>query len=194
VPQPGLTGPAPVQAPRGTLFHHDRVDEHGLIRRALLDTEVYSNTGGQQSKATPRGAAAKFAAAGKAGVKKDLELLAMTYGNVYVGRVAFGARDAQTVRAFVEAASCPGPSLIIAYSPCIAHGYDLVRAWPSRSAPSIPATGRSTGSIHAGSPPVRARSSSTPRRWSMYENLARVLAPRVAAGAPADGHGAGKGA
>ena len=91
----------------------------------VLDTEVYSNTGGQQSKATPRGAVAKFAAAGKATPKKDLALLAMTYGNVYVARVAFGAKDAQTVRAIQEADSYPGTSLIIAYSPCIAHGYDL---------------------------------------------------------------------
>ncbi|MDR7471014.1 MAG: pyruvate:ferredoxin (flavodoxin) oxidoreductase [Armatimonadota bacterium] len=91
----------------------------------VLDTEVYSNTGGQQSKATPRGAAAKFASAGKVTGKKDLAMMAMTYGNVYVARVAFGARDAQTVRAFLEADSYPGPSLIIAYSPCIMHGYDL---------------------------------------------------------------------
>jgi pyruvate-ferredoxin/flavodoxin oxidoreductase len=91
----------------------------------VMDTEVYSNTGGQQSKATPRGAVAKFAAAGKATAKKDLALLAMTYGNVYVARVAFGAKDTQTVRALIEADTYPGPSLIIAYSPCIAHGYDL---------------------------------------------------------------------
>jgi pyruvate-ferredoxin/flavodoxin oxidoreductase len=92
----------------------------------VLDTEVYSNTGGQQSKSTPRGAAAKFAASGKAGPKKDLGMLAMTYGHVYVARIAFGARDAQTVKALLEAESYPGPSLIIAYSHCIAHGYDLV--------------------------------------------------------------------
>ncbi|MBI4168519.1 MAG: pyruvate:ferredoxin (flavodoxin) oxidoreductase, partial [Acidobacteria bacterium] len=91
----------------------------------VLDTEVYSNTGGQQSKATPMAAAAKFAAAGKESPKKDLGLLAMSYGNVYVARVAFGAKDTQTVRAFLEAESFPGPSLVIAYSPCIAHGYDL---------------------------------------------------------------------
>jgi len=91
----------------------------------VLDTEVYSNTGGQKSKSTPRGAAAKFAARGKDTEKKDLGLHAMSYGHVYVARVAFGAKDAQTVRAFAEAAAHPGPSLIIAYSPCIAHGYDL---------------------------------------------------------------------
>jgi pyruvate-ferredoxin/flavodoxin oxidoreductase len=91
----------------------------------VLDTEVYSNTGGQQSKATPLGAAAKFASAGKAISKKDLGLEAMSYGHVYVARVAFGAKDLQTVRALLEADAYPGPSLIIAYSHCIAHGYDL---------------------------------------------------------------------
>jgi len=95
------------------------------INVLVLDTEVYSNTGGQQSKATPLGAVAKFAAAGKEVPKKDLGLIAMTYGHIYVARVAMGAKDAQTVRAFVEAEAHPGPSLIIAYSPCIAHGYDL---------------------------------------------------------------------
>ena len=97
------------------------------VNLLVLDTEVYSNTGGQQSKATPIGAAAKFAAAGKEMAKKDLGLLAMTYGTVYVARVALGAKDAQTVRAFQEAESFRGPSLIIAYSHCIAHGYDLVQ-------------------------------------------------------------------
>ena len=91
----------------------------------VLDTEVYSNTGGQQSKATPLGASAKFAIAGKSVPKKDLGLMAMSYGNVYVAHVAFGAKDQHTVRAFQEAAAHPGPSLIIAYSHCIAHGYDL---------------------------------------------------------------------
>ena len=91
----------------------------------VLDTEVYSNTGGQQSKATPLGAAAKFAVAGKETGKKDLGLMAMGYGHVYVAQVAFGAKDTQTVKAFLEAESYPGPSLIIAYSHCIAHGYDM---------------------------------------------------------------------
>jgi len=91
----------------------------------VLDSEVYSNTGGQQSKATPLGAAAKFAAAGKETGKKDLGLMAMTYGNVYVARVAFGAKDHQTVKALQEAESYPGPSLVIAYAHCIAHGYDM---------------------------------------------------------------------
>jgi pyruvate-ferredoxin/flavodoxin oxidoreductase len=91
----------------------------------VLDTEVYSNTGGQQSKATPLGAAAKFAAAGKPIEKKDLGLLANMYGHVYVAKVAFGAKMAQTAQAFLEAEAYPGPSLIIAYSHCIAHGYDM---------------------------------------------------------------------
>ena len=91
----------------------------------VLDTEVYSNTGGQASKATPIGAAAKFAASGKERGKKDLGLLAMGYGHVYVASVALGAKDAQTLTALREAESYAGPSLIIAYSPCIAHGYDL---------------------------------------------------------------------
>jgi pyruvate-ferredoxin/flavodoxin oxidoreductase len=92
----------------------------------VMDTEVYSNTGGQQSKATPLAAAAKFATAGKDRPKKDLALMAIAYGNIYVATVAYGAKDTQTVKAFLEAESYPGPSLIIAYSHCIAHGYDLM--------------------------------------------------------------------
>jgi pyruvate-ferredoxin/flavodoxin oxidoreductase len=91
----------------------------------VLDTEVYSNTGGQTSKATPLGAVAKFSAGGKPVIKKDLALMAMAYGNVYVAQVAYGAKDVQVLRAFLEAESFDGPSLIIAYSPCIAHGIDL---------------------------------------------------------------------
>ncbi len=91
----------------------------------VLDTEVYSNTGGQMSKATPRAAVAKFAAAGKSVPKKDLAMIAMAHENVYVAHVAFGAKDIQTLKAFREAEAYPGPSLIIAYSPCIAHGIDL---------------------------------------------------------------------
>jgi len=91
----------------------------------VLDTEVYSNTGGQASKATPLGAAAKFAAKGKEVQKKDLGLMAMSYGHVYVASIALGAKDTHTVKTLLEADSWPGPSLIIAYSHCIAHGYDL---------------------------------------------------------------------
>ena len=97
------------------------------VNALVLDTEVYSNTGGQASKSTPRGAVAKFAAAGKAAPKKDLGLMAMTYGTVYVASVAMGARDEHTIRVFLEAESYPGPSLIIAYSHCIAHGIDMAQ-------------------------------------------------------------------
>jgi pyruvate-ferredoxin/flavodoxin oxidoreductase len=100
----------------------------------VLDTEVYSNTGGQMSKATPRGAVAKFAAGGKPGAKKDLGLLAMTYGNVYVASVAMGAKDEQTLRALIEAEQYEGPSLVIAYSHCIAHGIDMAKGLESQKA------------------------------------------------------------
>jgi pyruvate-ferredoxin/flavodoxin oxidoreductase len=100
----------------------------------VLDTEVYSNTGGQMSKATPRGAVAKFATAGKPAPKKDLGLIAMTYGNVYVASVAMGARDEHTLRAFIEAEAYEGPSLIIAYSHCIAHGINMTRAMRNQKA------------------------------------------------------------
>jgi pyruvate-ferredoxin/flavodoxin oxidoreductase len=94
----------------------------------VLDTEVYSNTGGQASKSTPRGAVAKFAAGGKPGPKKDLGLMAMTYGSVYVASVAMGAKDEHTLKAFLEAEAYDGPSIIIAYSSCIAHGIDMTTA------------------------------------------------------------------
>ncbi|MEW6430515.1 MAG: pyruvate:ferredoxin (flavodoxin) oxidoreductase [Myxococcota bacterium] len=136
----------------------------------VLDTEVYSNTGGQASKATPIGAAAKFAAAGKSIGKKDLGLLAMSYGNVYVASVAMGAKDAQTLKAFREAEAYPGPSLIIAYSHCIAHGYDLERGaeqqklavdsgvWPMyRFDPRRIATGDAPLQLDAPGPKIKAR-------------------------------------
>jgi pyruvate-ferredoxin/flavodoxin oxidoreductase len=94
----------------------------------VLDTEVYSNTGGQASKSTPRGAVAKFAAGGKPGPKKDLGMMAMSYGNVYVASVAMGAKDEHTLKAFLEAEAYNGPSIIIAYSHCIAHGIDMTTA------------------------------------------------------------------
>jgi pyruvate-ferredoxin/flavodoxin oxidoreductase len=94
----------------------------------VLDTEVYSNTGGQASKATPRAAVAKFAMSGKGLPKKDLGLIAMSYGYVYVARVAMGANDQQTLKALIEAEAYDGPSLVIAYSPCIAHGYDMSKS------------------------------------------------------------------
>ncbi len=95
----------------------------------VLDTEVYSNTGGQMSKSTPRAAVAKFAAGGKPAPKKDLGLLAMTYGNIYVAKVAIGANASQAVKAFAEAEAYPGPSLIIAYAHCIAHGFNLTTGY-----------------------------------------------------------------
>jgi pyruvate-ferredoxin/flavodoxin oxidoreductase len=100
----------------------------------VLDTEVYSNTGGQMSKSTPRAAVAKFAAAGKTMAKKDLAMMAMSYGNVYVAKIAMGANDAHTVKAIVEAEAYDGPSLIIAYSHCIAHGIDMATATKNQKA------------------------------------------------------------
>ncbi len=94
----------------------------------VLDTEVYSNTGGQASKATPRGAVAKFAAAGKSTGKKDLGAIARAYGNVFVAQISLGANDAQSIKALIEAEAWPGPSLVIAYSTCIAHGIDMSRS------------------------------------------------------------------
>jgi pyruvate-ferredoxin/flavodoxin oxidoreductase len=99
------------------------------INILVLDTQVYSNTGGQCSKATPRAAVAKFAAAGKGMPKKDLGLISMGYGYIYVAQIAMGANDVQAVRAFAEAESYPGPSLLIAYSHCIAHGIDMRTAF-----------------------------------------------------------------
>ncbi|MFP4150141.1 MAG: thiamine pyrophosphate-dependent enzyme, partial [Nitriliruptoraceae bacterium] len=95
------------------------------INVLVLDTEVYSNTGGQASKATTRGAVAKFATAGKGAPKKDLGVLAMQYGHVYVAKIALGANEMQTLKAMREAEAWPGPSLLLAYSTCIAHGVDM---------------------------------------------------------------------
>ena len=116
----------------------------------VLDTEVYSNTGGQQSKATPRGASARFAVAGKRMGRKDLGLIAMAYGTAYVAQVAFGSKDSQTVKAFEEAESYPGTSLIIAYCPCIEHGYELgSRPGTAKTGGGHADSGRSTASIRA---------------------------------------------
>jgi pyruvate-ferredoxin/flavodoxin oxidoreductase len=153
----------------------------------VLDTEVYSNTGGQQSKATPRGAAAKFASAGKPAAKKDLSMLAMTYGTAYVARVAFGARDEQTLRAFEEADSYPGTSIIIAYAPCIAHGYDLAFGaeqqklavdtgyWPLlRFDPRRVAEGKSPLQLDSGPPKVDlAKFMQNETRFRMVEGVDR---------------------
>ena len=104
------------------------------VKVLVLDTEVYSNTGGQMSKATPRGAVAKFAAGGKPAPKKDLGLIAMTYGNIYVASVAMGAKDEHTLKAFLEAEAYDGPALIIAYSHCIAHGINMTTAMQNQKA------------------------------------------------------------
>ncbi len=104
------------------------------IKVLVLDTEVYSNTGGQMSKSTPRGAVAKYAAGGKPGRKKDLGLIAMTYGNIYVASVAMGAKDEHTLKAFLEAEAYDGPALIIAYSHCIAHGIDMTKGMQNQKA------------------------------------------------------------
>ncbi|MFZ5902477.1 MAG: pyruvate:ferredoxin (flavodoxin) oxidoreductase [Chloroflexota bacterium] len=134
----------------------------------VLDTEVYSNTGGQASKSTPMAAVAKFAMSGKGLPKKDLGLIAMAYGYVYVARVAMGYNDQQTLRSFIEAESYDGPSLIIAYSHCIAHGYDLARgldqqklavqsgAWPVyRYDPRLAAAGQNPLAIESKEPTAR---------------------------------------
>ncbi len=133
----------------------------------VLDTEVYSNTGGQNSKATPLGAVAKFAAGGKPNRKKDLARIAMDYENVYVAQVAYGAKDVHTLKAFLDAESYPGVSIIIAYSPCIAHGVDLshnlrqqdlaVKAghWPLlRYDPRLRAQGRNPLSVDSAAPSI----------------------------------------
>ncbi len=104
------------------------------VNLLVMDTEVYSNTGGQMSKSTPIGAVAKFAFGGKSKPKKDLGMMAMSYGNVYVGRLAFGSSDMQTVKAFMEAEAYDGPSLLICYSHCIAHGYDLIHGLDQQKA------------------------------------------------------------
>lgn len=104
------------------------------VKVLLLDTEVYSNTGGQCSKSTPRAAVAKFASGGKRGPKKDLGLMAMTYGNIYVASVAMGAKDEHTLKAFLEAEAYDGPALIIAYSHCIAHGINMTTAMQNQKA------------------------------------------------------------
>src|SRR4029078_10384438 len=104
------------------------------VKVLLLDTEVYSNTGGQCSKSTPRAAVAKFASAGKRRAKKDLGLIAMSYGSIYVASVAMGAKDEHTLKAFLEAEAYEGPALIIAYSHCIAHGINMTTALQNQKA------------------------------------------------------------
>jgi pyruvate-ferredoxin/flavodoxin oxidoreductase len=149
----------------------------------VLDTEVYSNTGGQASKATPRAAVAKFAAGGKPTGKKDLGLIAEAYGNVYVAQVAMGANMTQVVKAFTEAEAHPGVSLIIAYSPCIAHGIDMSQQmrhqkaaaesgyWPLfRYDPAAVAAGEPPLRLDSRAPTLRFRDfAATEARFSMLE-------------------------
>lgn len=138
------------------------------INILVLDTEVYSNTGGQMSKSTPRGAVAKFAAGGKPGPKKDMGLLAMTYGNIYVAKVALGANTNQAVKAFIEAEAYPGPSLIVAYAQCINHGIDMTMGyeeqkkavacghWPLfRFDPRLKAQGKNPLQLDSKAPTIR---------------------------------------
>jgi pyruvate-ferredoxin/flavodoxin oxidoreductase len=133
----------------------------------VLDTEVYSNTGGQMSKATPRGAVAKFAAAGKPSPKKDLAMMAMAYTNVYVARIALGANDAQAVKAILEAEAYEGPSIVVAYCHCIAHGYNLIHGltqqkaavqsgyWPLiRYNPNLPREGKNPLTLDSKAPSI----------------------------------------
>lgn len=148
----------------------------------VLDTEVYSNTGGQASKATPIGASAKFAMAGKAIPKKDLGMLAMAYGHVYVARVAFGAKDQQTIKAFVEADAHPGPSLIIAYSHCIAHGFELSQGCNQQKAAvecgAWPLYRYDPKRIPAGEPPLTLDSAAPKgslREYMLNENRFRMV-------------------
>jgi pyruvate-ferredoxin/flavodoxin oxidoreductase len=154
----------------------------------VLDTEVYSNTGGQSSKSTPLGAVAKFAAKGKATAKKDLGLLAMAYGNIYVARVAMGADDVQTLRAFIEAEAYDGPSLIIAYSHCIAHGIDMRKGleqqklavqaghWPLyRYNPALAGTGHNPLTLDSKAPSIPLE------QYAYNETRYRMLAQSDAA-------------
>jgi pyruvate-ferredoxin/flavodoxin oxidoreductase len=150
----------------------------------VLDTEVYSNTGGQMSKATPRGAVAKFAAAGKPNSRKDLAMEAVSYGSVYVAQVALGGNDSHVVKAFQEAEAHEGPSLIIAYSSCIAHGYDLVHGleqqklavqsgyWPlMRYNPGLREEGKNPFQLDSRAPSIRLKDYTY--REARYTMLAR---------------------
>jgi pyruvate-ferredoxin/flavodoxin oxidoreductase len=150
----------------------------------VLDTEVYSNTGGQASKATPRGAVAKFAASGKQNSRKDLAMEAVSYGSVYVAQVALGGNDSHVVKAFQEAEAHDGPSIIIAYSSCIAHGYDLVHGleqqklavqsgyWPlMRYNPALREEGKNPFQLDSKAPSIRLKEFAY--REARYTMLAR---------------------
>jgi len=154
------------------------------INVLVLDTEVYSNTGGQMSKSTPRGAVAKFAASGKKNSKKDLAMEAVSYGSVYVARVALGGNDSHVAKAFQEAEAHDGPSIIIAYASCIAHGYDLVHGleqqklavqsgyWPLiRYNPDLRDSGKNPFQLDSKAPAIRLKEYTY--REARYTMLAR---------------------
>lgn len=170
------------------------------VKIMVLDTEVYSNTGGQASKATPRAAVAKFAAGGKATGKKDLGMIAMAYGNVYVAHLAFAANPMQTLNAFREAESYPGPALLICYSHCIAHGIDMSRAvehqksavatgyWPLfRFDPRLAAAGERSFHLDSGKPTRKFKEfAMTEGRFSMLAGANPDHAEHLMALAQAD--------
>ena len=172
------------------------------VNLLVLDTEVYSNTGGQSSKSTPMGAVAKFASGGKSTAKKDLALMAMQYGHVYVAKVAFGAKDSQTVTAFREAEAHQGPALIIAYSHCIAHGFPLHLGaeqqklavdsgyWPLfRYNPAVAARGEPGLKLDSGAPKGDlARFMANETRFGILKNVAPERAAELAAQAQAYVH------
>ena len=172
------------------------------VKVLVLDTEVYSNTGGQASKSTPLAAVAKFASGGKAVAKKDLALMAMQYGHVYVARVAFGAKDSQTVTAFREAEAHHGPALIIAYSHCIAHGFSLhlgleqqklavdTGYWPLfRYNPALAARGEPGLRLDSGPPRGDlSRFMANETRFGILKNVAPARATELAALAQAHVH------
>ena len=179
----------------------DHVLASGLnVKVLVLDTEVYSNTGGQASKSTPMGAVAKFASGGKAIAKKDLALIAMQYGHVYVARVAFGAKDSQTVAALREAESYDGPALVIAYAHCIAHGFPLhlgleqqklavdTGYWPLfRYDPRLAAKGEVALRLDSGPPKVElAKFMANETRFGILKNVAPERAAELAILAQAD--------
>jgi pyruvate-ferredoxin/flavodoxin oxidoreductase len=164
------------------------------VKVLVLDTEVYSNTGGQASKSTPLSAVAKFASGGKGTAKKDLGLIAMQYGHVYVARVAFGAKDNQTLMALREAESYQGPALVIAYSHCIAHGFPLQLGleqqklavdtgyWPLfRYDPRLAARGEVAFKLDSGAPKTDlAKFTANETRFGILKNVAPARAAELA--------------
>ncbi len=170
------------------------------VKVLVLDTEVYSNTGGQSSKSTPMGAVAKFASGGKPTAKKDLALIAAQYGHVYVAKIAFGAKDSQTVQALREAEAYPGPALVIAYSHCIAHGYNLHQGldqqklavdtgyWPLfRYDPRLADAGQIPLKLDSGAPKLDlSKFTANETRFGILKNIDPARAETLAAQAQAE--------